>query len=173
MVPFTGDVGPTVQLRQKPIDLFSLFFTDELISLLVVETNKYAALCRGNNTWSTTSDEMKAYFGFHVLMGICQLPEIRDYWSRDQRLHYSPISERITRDRFEEITRYLHFVDNSQLPSRGEEGYHRLQKVMPIIEIVKNQCLSVYKPGTQNSIDEAMIPFKGNIVTITIHSIIM
>ena len=49
-------------------------------------------------------------------------------------INYSffPIADRITRDRFEEITRYLHFVDNDSLP-RGEEGYSRLQKVDPVI----------------------------------------
>ena len=159
--PFTSTSGPTAQLSDKPAELFSLFFTDEMIDQIVEETNKYARLCRGDEKWTTTPQEIKAYFGFHILMGICQLLEIRDYWSRDQRLHYSPISDRISRDRFEEITRYLHFVDNSTLPNRGEPGYHRLQKVQPIIDAVKDQCLQVYKPKAQNSIDEAMIPFKG------------
>ena len=58
-----------------------------------------------------------------ILMGINELPEIRDYWSTDPYLHYDPIASRITRDRFEQISRYLHFVNNEDLPKRGEEGY--------------------------------------------------
>ena len=103
-----------------------------------------------------------AYFGFQILMGIVEEPELRDYWSRDPRLRYAPISTRISRDRFEELTRYIHFVDNGTLPKRGEVGYHRLQKVQPVIDIVRKQCLEVYEPRKENSIDEAMIPFKGN-----------
>ena len=93
-----------------------------------------------------------------VLMGINELPEIRDYWSRDPCLHYSPIASRITRNHFEEISRYLHFVDND---TWGEEGYHRLQKILPIISAINTACRGNYHPNCENSVDEAMIPFKG------------
>ena len=82
--------------------------------------------------------------------------------ARDKRLlHYAPIADRISRDRFEEITRYLHFVDNDILPARGEEGFSLLQKVEPVISHLKAKFKSVYYPHCQCSIDEAMIPFKG------------
>ena len=96
-----------------------------------------------------------------IVMGVNRLPEIRDYWAWDEKLNNTFISSRITRDRFEEITRYLHFVDNNTLPLRDEPGYHRLQKVAPIITLMKERFLGCYNPHPQNSIDEAMIPFKG------------
>ena len=67
--PFSGISGPAVQLSSDPMELFSLFFGDDIIDLIVRETNRYAALCRGDNTWQTTHEEIKAYLGFHVLMG--------------------------------------------------------------------------------------------------------
>lgn len=94
-------------------------------------------------------------------MGINKLPEIRDYWSTDQYLHYAPIADRISRDRFEQITRHLHFVDNSILPARGEPGFSRLQKVQPVLTAIKERLHSVYSPHCQLSVDEAMVPFKG------------
>ena len=99
--------------------------------------------------------------GFMILMGINHLPEIRDYWSVSEYFRYAPIAERISRDRFEEITRYLHFVDNDSLPARGEEGFSRTQKVDPVISALKNNFQSAYYPHCELSIDEAMIPFKG------------
>ena len=51
-----------------------------------------------------TERELKAYFGFCILMGISQLPEIEDYWSKDPLLHYSPIASRITRERDSETS---------------------------------------------------------------------
>ena len=87
--------------------------------------------------------------------------EIRDYWSTNEYLRYAPIAERISRDRFEEITRYLHFVDNEFLPARGEEGFYRLQKVEPVISALKVNFRAAYSPHCQVSVDEAMIPFKG------------
>ena len=38
----------------------------------------------------------------------------------DLKLCYAPIVDRITGDRFEEITRYQDFIDNDTLPSRGQ-----------------------------------------------------
>jgi len=138
--------------------LFSLF-DGNVIDLIVIETNRYASQCRGDDDiWETNAEEIRAYFGFYVLMGINHLPEIRDYWSKDEKLHYSPVADRISRRRFEEISRYLHFADNTTLPARGEDGYERLQKVQPII---RERCLQMFRPGAENSIDEAMIPFKG------------
>ena len=167
---FSGDNGPAVPICSDPVELFSLFFDDHVIGLIVTETNRYAALCRGDNTWKTNKEEIRAYFGFHVLMGINQLPEIRDYWATDERLHYAPIAERVARNRFEEITRYLHFVDNSTLPARGEDGYTRLQKVQPIISAIRERCLSTHRPMAENSIDEAMIPFKGKLKYMYMHT---
>ena len=134
-----------------------------MMSKIVEETNRYAEQClRGTNKqWSTDAEEIQAYFGFMILMGINKLPEIRDYWSTNKHLHYAPIADRISRDRFEEITRYLHFVDNDILPARGEEGFSLLQKVEPVISHLKAKFKSVYYPHCQCSIDEAMIPFKG------------
>ena len=55
----------------------------------------------------------------------------------------------------------LHFVDNDNLPARGEEGFSRLQKVDPVISALKDRFKSTYYPHCQLSVDEAMIPFKG------------
>ena len=163
MAPFSSETGPAVPISSDPRELFSLFFDDEVIDIIVRETNVYAQQCLVNTTttWSTTSDEIRAYIGFHILMGINRLPEIRDYWAKDEKLHYTPIASRISRSRFESISRYLHFADNTQLPSREEQGYNRVQKVQPIITAMKQRCTSLYRPNPQNSIDEAMIPFKG------------
>jgi len=157
--------GPAVSIGNDPLQLFSLFFTDDLVSSIVLETNHYASTVLAEqhspHQWSTTPEEFRAYCGFLILMGINHLPEIRDYRSTNPQLHYVPIADRISRDRFKEVTRYLHFVDNNTLPSRREPGFSRLQKVQPVLSAIKERCLAVYKPHCQVAIDEAMIPFKG------------
>ena len=159
----TDHPGPRVQLPSDPLGLFSLFFDDTLVDLIVEETNKYAELkLQGTGKeWSTDAQEIRAYMGFMILMGINQLPEIRDYWSTNDFLHYAPIANRISRDRFEQISRYLHFVDSDTLLSREDPGFSRLQRVDPIIDHLKDRFKSIYYPHCEVSIDEAMIPFKG------------
>ena len=162
---FNEPHGPTVPLSQSPQELFNLYFTPEVFDIIVTETNRYAAQCLEgtNKEWSTTEQEIRAYLGFCILMGVVREPEIRDYWSKSDTLHYSPIAGRISRKRFEEIGRYLHFVDNETLPSRGQPGYHRLQKVKPIADKVKSQFSAVYRPKSCLSADEAMVPFTGKL----------
>ena len=163
---WSQQAGPQVPLPHDPLGLFSLFFDDSLISLIVDETNRYAeqSLRGTNKEWSTNAEEIRAYLGFMILMGINKLPEIRDYWSNSEYLHYSPIADRITRDRFEQITRYLHFADNDTLPVRGEEGYSRTQKVDPVISALKQNFQAAYYPNREVSIDKTMIPLKRSVL---------
>lgn len=113
--------------------MFSHYFDKEIISLVVRETNRFSAqtltatsttTIPPPRTWETSAAEIKAYLGFQILMGINRLPEIRDYWAKDEKLHYSYI------DRFEEVSRYLHFVDNTALPSQNDPGYHQLSSLL-------------------------------------------
>lgn len=138
MEPFTEPNGPTMTLPNNPLDTFFLLFTPTIIQHIVQETNRYAEQCLANSgkEWATNVTEMKAYLGFCILMGIVQEPEIRDYWSQSDLLHYSPIASRISRRRFEEISRYFHLVDNTSLPQRGESGYDRLQKIREFLDMV-------------------------------------
>ena len=91
--------------------------------------------------------------GFHGVDGSCQALRLLA-----STYHYSPISSRITRDRFFELHRYLHFVDNSSLAPPGSPNDNKLGKVQPII---RQSFQSVYSHSKNVSVDEAMIPFKG------------
>ena len=79
------------------------------------------------SAWSKViREDIRVYLGFNILMGINHLPALDDYWSTDPGLHNSAIADKITQDRFREITRYLHFVDNVSLTPRESPGYDRL-----------------------------------------------
>ena len=161
---FSEPVGPTVPVSPSIMDAFQLFFTASLMSVIIEQTNLYAqqVIGEGGNGWSDiTESDLLAFLGFSILMGINQLPSLVDYWKRDPYFHYSPIADRIPRDRYLDIWRYLHFVDNTTLPNRSDPEYDRLCKVRPVIDAVLEQCWSNYKPHQQQAIDEAMIKFKG------------
>ena len=94
-------------------------------------------------------------------MGVNQLPAVKDYWKKSEYLHYSPIADRIPRDRFLEISRYIHFVDNSTLQPRGSPGHDRLGKVRPVIDHLSRKFAESYHPHKEVAVDEAMIKFQG------------
>ena len=164
IAPFTQPVGPTVPISTSELEVFQLFFTDDICSFITEQTNLYAQQILGEkySEWQhVTVTELRAYFGFMMLMGLYPKPAITDYWRKDPFVNYAPIADRISRDRFLQIHRYLHFVDNSLLPQLGESGYDRLGKVRPIMEQLQKRFLEIYHPHCENAIDEAMIPFQG------------
>ena len=116
---------------------------------------KYAQLTQ------VTVPEPQAYMEFMILMGIVHLPSIYDYWKKDEIFHYSPVASRISRDRFFELHRYLHFADNSILSPPGHSGYNKLGKIRPVIDMLREVFRTVYCPHKNVSVDEAIIPFKG------------
>ena len=108
--------GDEATVPQDPLGLFTLFFDDSLVQMIVDETNRYTeqVLQGTDKVWSITKEEIHAYMGLMILMGINHLPEIRDYWSVSEYFRYAPIADRISRDRFE-ITHFSHCVDNDSL----------------------------------------------------------
>ena len=142
----TVTTGSCVPCSRNPLEMFSHFFDDAILDTIVRETNLFAAqslaAANKNTTWETSVPEIRAYLGFMIVMGINRLPEIRDYWVMDDKLHNSFIASRITRDRFE-ISRYLHFVDNSTLPARDKPGFQRLQKILPIMTTMRSFWQSI------------------------------
>ena len=108
-----------------------------------------------------TVEELKAFMGFNILMGIVKLPSIDDYWKKDPLLHYQPIASRITRDRFRDIRRFLHFCDNTTLPSPGTPGSDRIAKIRPLFDMVNKRCSELYNLHRDVAVDEAIIKFQG------------
>ena len=88
---FTSSAGPTVQVSESPSEVFQLLFTPIFIDSIVEQNNLHAKEVMGNDKYSSwekiTSEELKAYFSFCIVIGINRLPAVDDYWSSDQVLH--------------------------------------------------------------------------------------
>ena len=100
---------------------------------------------------------MRYFFGILFYMGLVKLPSIRDDWRSDE-LGQLFIIFHMTRDRFEEIWRNLHFSDNNDILTEEDKA----RKVRPTISHL-NFC---YQNGAGNeahqSSDEYIIKCKGH-----------
>eukprot|EP00775_Hariotina_reticulata_P001614 gene1614-1954_t len=56
-------------------------------------------------------------------MGLKKLGTVEDYWSADVKLGEQPIKQRMSRDRFRLIVRFLHVSDYQQEAAIGEAGF--------------------------------------------------
>ena len=108
-----------------------------------------------------TVPELEALFGFMILMGIVRLPALTDYWKKDDVYHYSPVASRISRERFQDLQKYLHFTNDELLAPTGSPGSNKLGKVQYVMDAIVHQFQSTFNCNREVSVDEAMIPFKG------------
>ncbi|KAH7943427.1 hypothetical protein HPB52_008150 [Rhipicephalus sanguineus] len=111
---------------------------------------------RDHRSVRTSPAEMKKLAGIHTLMGLLGLPRARLYWSRITAVPL--VTGNMTRDRFFELRRMLHFVDLSQTTDAQTEN--KLFRAEPIIESFRKACLELPRPKAV-SVDEQMIPFSG------------
>ena len=102
-----------------PLDFFKLYFTDDVIDLLVVETNRYAHQYISNNVvpphsavneWHATDhNETFAFLGLCVLMEIVYKPMLTMYWSSDMTYKTGIFGQTMARDRFLLLPRFFAF----------------------------------------------------------------
>ena len=98
-----------------------MIFPDELVELIVDNTNLYAA--QQGFPIVFTREDILGFLGLNVAMGIVGLPEVKDYWAREPILRHPWFSTVMPRDKFLAISRFLHFAENEQAPSRDESDY--------------------------------------------------
>ena len=165
VLEFLEDVGPTFPVGASVAEVLGHLLPDTLLEDVVEQSNMYAKETMEPAKYSAwmeiNLEELKAYIGFCILMGLVPLPELSGYWTSDPYFHYAPIAERISRHRFMEITRYLHFTNNDDLIQRGQPGYDRLGKVQPVINAISKSLTDCYNVSKEIVVDEAMIPFQG------------
>ena len=93
--------------------------------------------------------------GILLKMGIVKMSNIKDYWST--YTNFEPISSVMSRNRFQQLLRYIHFVDNED---PGVDKTQRLWKIQAFLEHLRQNCLKLY-PEQHQAIDEMSIAYKG------------
>lgn len=156
--PFLGEWKLNVN-GSEPIDFFSYLFPEELVNEIVQNTNLYA-LQEGKENLAVTKEEMMTFLGINMAMSYIKYPRIRMYWSSEAGLRFDLIANAMPVNRFEQILRYIHFVDNySKKPGDAD----KLFKLRPVLESLKKSFHSAVDPEEFQSIDEQIIPFKGKL----------
>ena len=160
--PFTEETGPKnfSDDIQNPGEVFLCLFSEQIIQLIVEQTNLYIKH-KGMVSEATTSEEIMKFLGLNILMGMKRLPSYRDYWSTNLQMNDPYISSVMPVKRFSFLLSNLHLNDTSKEPKRNEPGYDKLYKVAPFLDIVSETYKHFYNPTKNQAIDESMIKFKG------------
>ena len=98
--------------------------------------------------------QIKVFVGINILMGIHRLHSYLDYWSSDPALRVSYVADTLPRNRYEQLSRYLH-CSNPGIADSGD----KLHKVRLLIWVLQENFPKLFRPWKNLSIDEAMIQF--------------
>jgi len=93
-------------------------------------------------------------------MGIMNKPTIKEYWSTRESLSTPFFPKIMSRNRYEEILRCLHFCDNSQ-PSDGTRN--RLWKLGTFFPNLVEKFASRINAAEYLCVDESLVSFKGRL----------
>lgn len=99
--------------QHSPLDLFELFFDDEMFMFILDETNRYSQ--QQNSSFVLEMSELRRFIGILIVSGYHTLPALGDYWSNKPSLGVSIIKQAMSRNRFQDIKRFIHFCNNDML----------------------------------------------------------
>lgn len=99
---------------KRPVEYFRHFFSEDLITHIVEQSNLYAIQQNPNKSFALSSLELEQFLGTLLAMSMVKLSNSRLYWK--SKLNCPIVSEMMSRDRWEEIKSKIHFNDNTQIP---------------------------------------------------------
>lgn len=151
-VTWEPKAGPRNNL--SPVELFNLFFDDDLITMIVTYSNQYAA--KKNKTGDITSEEMRTFVGILLLSGYVPLPRRKLFWQSQPDTHNEMVSKAMSRDRFDFIMSNLHFCDNDNLNADD-----KFSKIRLLFRELNSRFQSFAPHEEHHSVDETMVPYFG------------
>jgi hypothetical protein len=141
------------------VDLFKIFFDDEILDKIVYWTNERAVHNKQSEWTKLDKRELLNFLGLYVLMGQVKLPTQRHYWSTDNLYCQKYFRRVMVRNRFEAILKNLCFYNFKETDLNG-----RLFRVKGILEKIVQNIQSTVVPEENLSIDEELIKFKGRLI---------
>ena len=164
----------------KPLSYFELFFTFELLTLIVQNTNKYAnALlaskrehlnahpCSRFHAWKpTTVEEIKKYLAIIMNMGLVRKKDEDEYWAQHPYQETPGFGRIMARNRFQLLGRMLHLNDPAVHVPRGQEGFDPWAKVRPVYDVLNSKFKEHYVLSQDVCIDESLIGMKNRVTYI-------
>lgn len=138
-----------------PTALFEKFFDDEVIQLVLENSNKYA-LQKGKHSFLTAAGEMRIFLAILFTSGYAPLPRRKLYWDPTNDVNNAAITNAMTRNRFEELMSNIHVADNDNLPPND-----RMAKVRPLFTALNARFVKAFPRQRNLSVDESMVPYYG------------
>ncbi|XP_068107881.1 piggyBac transposable element-derived protein 4-like [Hyperolius riggenbachi] len=169
--PFTGSPGQKRECDHSPLAYLELFLSEEVIGMIVQETNRYAAqqlaaplsmFSRSRRWEPVTSEDIWLFLSLVILQGVVGKPLQKWYWSTNQILATPFFGSVMPEYRFSLIMKYLHFTNNEGF----DEASHpapKLKKIWEIYQLIVSNFRTSYMPERHVTVDESIMTYKGRL----------
>ena len=106
--------------------------------------------------------ELDVFLGTVLLSDYSKLPQETLYWFNNKDVGVELVKRKMSRNRFQEIKKYLHLADNDHLPRNDKLG-----KVKDYWQLMKRNFIQFGVFCHHLSVDEQMVPYYGHFSTKT------
>ena len=133
---------PTVNLPSHitpndALGIFSLFFSDPILDIIVENTNKLEGRAptalqqnaRAHDWVPLTRPELKAYLGIIIYQGLHIERNLKDYWSQSPDTPFHPITQYMSLRRFQILHRKFRIWDPLQHSDIWSQVYSFSKKI--------------------------------------------
>ncbi|CAF1008288.1 unnamed protein product [Didymodactylos carnosus] len=164
-------LGPITKV-QTILDAFKLFFTNEILDEIVIQTNRYAEQYFDQNKRSKTDSntiesksskwkpidrvELESFIGLVIRAGLHRNnhESLNDLWDISQS---SPLYRgTMSLQRFRQFLQFLRFDDR-----QNRDKTDRLSSIRYIFELFIKQLPRHFVPGENLTVDEQLVAFRG------------
>ena len=132
--------------NKNPFELFSLM-SHEVFEKVRDETVAYARQ-QNDLTFQCTVEDIKLFVGILILSGHRSYPRETLYWSTDENFDCAIVRNSMSKNRYKEIKKYLHFNDNSNIPDGCDD---RCYKIRPLVDLFNRNYQQFGYFGCQSS----------------------
>nr|CAD7573701.1 unnamed protein product [Timema californicum] len=110
-----------IQNIYSSVELFEMFFEDQVIELIANCSNNYA-FQKSDIKFKVAANYIKVFIGILLLSSYCSVPKYRMYWKTSSDTYNEAVSKAMSRNTFEDILKYLHVYDNLTLDESDQFG---------------------------------------------------
>lgn len=144
-------------LELSPVQLFEKIFDEEIMQHIVMNSILYASQ-NNRHSFQLEISDLKKFIGILILSGYHKLPREALYWSLDEDVGVELVSNAMSRNKFREIKRNLHLVNNDEAPSSRDKMF----KVRYLSNALMKKFLQWGVFHENISIDESMVKYFGH-----------
>lgn len=174
---WTGPIRDTYHLSSEPRNLnglgnsmtplqfFVLFFGVDLVTNIAHQSNIYKQQAgAGERVRDIRVYELYAFFGIIMYMAHLKLPQQDDYFDerRPTCAEFPDLTKVMSRHRYYEIKRYLHFANNLNDHPVGHPEHNPNFKIRLFTDHLNERFRHYWQEGKFQAVDEKLVPYKGH-----------